>query len=117
MITFIGDTHGHWDVINDILRTIPEDHTVIHVGDSGLYPDAFLEECGLHYEDPIREILIIDGNHDFFPYFENLTGPTKLRKNLTYMPRGTVAEIDGINVGFCGGGQTIDQHRRVLGVD
>jgi len=112
MITFIGDVHAHWPILCEaVLPKIPEDHVVIQVGDIGIWPSVW-DSISLP-----RKVYFIDGNHEYFPYLNGISKVTEIRPNLFYVPRGTVMELDGRQIGFLGGAESIDKAWRTPGYD
>lgn len=108
MITVIGDVHAKFGRLHNILEHIPSHHTVIQVGDFGIWP---------HYREVLengfsRPLYFIDGNHEYFPHLTELSAITELYPNLFYVPRGTYIELDGRKVLFLGGAESIDKEYR-----
>jgi len=126
MIVFIGDLHGAFEWLPTILKNVPRYATLIQVGDFGFWPGHYEMLWkrywvgrpgyfpGLGFEKPMH---IIDGNHEYFPMFYDKTEPTEIWEGALYIPRGTVMEIDGLRIGFMGGGGSVDYKLRKLGVD
>jgi hypothetical protein len=115
MLVFVGDVHGEIELLNAVLAKVPSDVPVIQVGDFGFWPqvrqhmtEQALEVC--------RPIYVIDGNHEYDPWLASLTMPTEVWPNVTFVPRGTVLELDGKRVGCLGGGESIDRAWRIEGV-
>ena len=116
MFAFIGDIHGdfaffHRKPFTDISKNVQ----VIQVGDFGIGPKL------VSYWKPAswlnNPVFFIDGNHEFFPLINGYTKPTAIADGLVYLPRGTVLNMDGIRVGFCGGGFSVDKICRTPGYD
>lgn len=113
MIGIVGDVHAKFGALHKLFVKYPElmeCEAVIQLGDFGLWP-------GYGYTVPPREILWIDGNHEHFPSLAGLTVPTTVAENAVYIPRGTVLQIDGLNVAFLGGAESIDKDMRTPGYD
>ena len=118
MIVFLGDTHAQFEWIPNILNNVPEDATIIQVGDFGFYPTyQSLWERMWKLTGRKNPIYAIDGNHEYFPLFAGITKPTEIWEGVIYVPRATVMEIDGMQVGFMGGAASPDFRIRTLGVD
>jgi len=110
MIVFIGDLHGGFEWLPNILKHVPKDATLIQVGDFGFWPghpQTHWEKVWprLGFEKPMY---VIDGNHEHFPMLRGITEPTEIWKGLIYVPRGNVLDLEGYKVGFMGGGASLD---------
>lgn len=110
-IFVVGDLHGDFVRLKYIEQFVKSEDTVIQVGDFGFY-DTCLGEWDEIFPNgyPCR-ILAIDGNHEDFRILRNYSKDelTEVRKNLFYVPRGYVAEIEGKVFGFLGGGESVDK--------
>lgn len=112
MITVFGDVHGHIPIFRDMIKKVPEDHTIIQVGDMGIWPNSIRQfELGFP-----RPVYFIDGNHEFFPYLNGISEIREIHPNLFYVPRGTVTELDGRKILFLGGAESPDKQWRTPGV-
>lgn len=119
MIAFIGDIHGEFAILNQLLRQLPAEATVIQVGDYGLWPEPALSVSAAMSEylpparpDPCRPVYWIDGNHEYAPLTRGLTEVTQVARNSWFIPRGTVLELDGRRLGFLGGADSVDKQWR-----
>jgi Icc-related predicted phosphoesterase len=123
MIVFVGDTHGDFGWFPKIMKDVPEDATVIQLGDFGFWPGYVKEAWHKAWKKLGRPnpIYAIDGNHEYFPILADITEPTEIWKGVIYVPRGTVLELDHAEgmkrVGFMGGASSIDYKYRTLGID
>ena len=116
MIAFVGDTHGDFGIFHRISNDlVPRDVQVIQVGDFGVVPNLVTKWKRVKQFD--KPIFFIDGNHEYFPLLTTCKKPSAIAEGLVYVPRGTVLEIDGIKIGFCGGGLSIDRRIRTPGFD
>ena len=119
MIMFLGDIHGEFYVLKAIFKKAKEDGTlnapitIIQVGDFGWYPELL---AGRLPELP-WPLYAIEGNHERFPMLKGLNKVTEVKPNLFYVPRGTVLNIDGYDIGFMGGGESVDKAWRQQGID
>lgn len=117
MILLLGDLHGEWGIINSILNgpyrlledrigpeAAAENFVILQVGDFGFYDRRLLEWPDLPFKT-----YAIDGNHEDFRLLRNKKSVTEMRKNLFYVPRGTILDLFGYRVGCCGGGFSIDK--------
>ncbi len=118
MIAFVGDVHRSFGAFAQLVCNLPAViQVVIQVGDLGLRPED------LAPPEPTaprlnRPVWYVTGNHDHEPLYRGLTVPTEMWKNLIYVPRGTVLQLDGRRIAFLGGGDSvIDRAYRCEGVD
>src|SRR6266705_3322652 len=98
-LTLIGDIHGEFRVLHELLKRVPPDAPIIQVGDFGIWPHKLKE-----WVDPGRPIMFLDGNHDAPIHL--VTGEWK---NAQYLPRGTVLELGDSVVLTCGGATSVDR--------
>jgi len=117
----VGDLHGEFGFLPNILKDVPNDATIVQVGDFGVYRSLRNEwEKVLPQLDRFKNpIYFIDGNHEEFPIFYDVdtTVPRNIWPKLTWIPRGTVMEINGLRVGFMGGAASPDKALRKEGMD
>ena len=111
MIVCVGDAHGNSAALAKIVREHPA-ATVIQVGDFGLWP-----QLRRQYVIPERPVYFIAGNHEHHPSIRGITTVTEVWPNALYVPRGTVLELDGKRIGFCGGADSVDCAFRTPQVD
>lgn len=113
-VIFLGDMHGFFKVLDEIVNRgfANEGDTVIQVGDFGvsrgfMNPD-YVKSLFDHL--PYR-LYVIDGNHEDFNVINtwSKTEPTQLAKNVFFIPRGYVMEIEGQLYGFLGGAESVDK--------
>jgi predicted phosphodiesterase len=113
-IMVVGDIHGDSRFLAQVADTIPERHpevtAIIQVGDFGFYPGLIDDFQRVNSTVPIYAI---DGNHEHFPMLTGITEVTEMFPNIFYVPRGTVLEIDGGRVAFCGGAASVDKDIRL----
>ena len=116
MILLLGDIHGNAGVLKQALDISKQSNAVaiIQLGDFGMLPDN--EEW---FRENIRDahipIYFIDGNHDDCRKWTKLEEVTRIwdDRELFYIPRGTVMELDGRIVAFMGGASSIDKNIRL----
>ncbi len=111
MIACIGDIHGSYHGINKLVELgVGDDVTFIQVGDFGYYKHLIKD-----YPETPFKVYFIDGNHEDHKYlFSQANGDvTEVKKNLFYVRRGSVLNIDGYNIGFLGGGCSVDKYIRL----
>lgn len=120
MIALLGDIHGSVEALLSGARSAHKSGAtlLIQVGDFGVYPSYFDALCEAADLSPIP-IYFIDGNHEHYPMVRSWPSstPTTFGTDLTYIPRGTVLELDGLRVGFLGGAGSIDYAYRTAGGD
>lgn len=118
MIMFLGDIHADFYVLKAIFNKAKEDGTldapikIIQVGDFGWSPTLLKDFPKLPWP-----VYAIDGNHEYHPMLKGLDVVTEVKPNLFYVPRGTIMEIDGYQIGFMGGAHSVDKKWRSFGVD
>lgn len=115
MLAFIGDVHGYFNALPHIVKNLPADATVIQVGDFGIWPQTQHDWMRIgHLEKPIY---FIDGNHEYFPWLQDIKEPTTLPgwEGTVYIPRGSILTLEGKRIGFMGGGASVDKAFRQPG--
>lgn len=114
MLLFIGDIHGDLTILRELKKRVDNSYPleIIQVGDFGYWPGIDQQWFGNY---PWK-VYFIDGNHEYFPML-NYATVTELHKNLFYVPRGSVLNIDGYEIGFMGGGFSVDFRYRKEGFD
>lgn len=120
MIAVLGDIHGSNNTLihvldevkafNDNVLNESKITRVIQVGDFGWYPDRIKYFEHINPEIPVE---FIDGNHEDFRLLEGITEVTEMVPNIFYVPRGTVKEVDGRIIGYCGGAASVDKAVRL----
>lgn len=112
MTIFVGDIHGEFEIFHRLLSreaVLDYPESIIQVGDFGHHPGWLKQHP---FVAPPRPVYWIDGNHEWFPDLREIREPTELYPNCIYVPRGTVMELDGKQIGFLGGGDSIDKAYR-----
>lgn len=116
MLAFLGDIHGTVYSLSHALNKLkiqhPEVTALIQVGDFGWYKSRVE---GFKKVEPHIPVYWIDGNHEHFPLLHGLTEVTEVAPNIFYVPRGTVLELDGRRIAFCGGAASVDKEYRIRG--
>lgn len=127
----VGDTHAdvRWLAhVLDRARSLGVE-VVVQVGDFGYWDDsrAFLRLAQRARDQYGVDLWFIDGNHEHFGLLatdvalSRLAGqgprePVALAPGLIYLPRGSRVAIAGLSAVCVGGGVSIDQADRELGV-
>jgi len=129
MIMFVGDLHGSFVILRALIDRVLKDNgylagcvsrgggkssalKIIQVGDFGWYPYLLKEWTTLPFP-----VYAIEGNHEYYPMLTDFTHVTEVKPNLWYIPRGTVKNIDGYDIGFMGGAHSVDRYQRREGFD
>lgn len=113
-IGFVGDIHGQVDALRAIVDECakrPEIKAVIQVGDLGWYQHLIHKWRAQRWDLPVYWI---HGNHEEFPLLRGITEVTEVCPNLFYVPNGTVLELDGRKIAFCGGAASVDKNLRQM---
>ncbi len=109
-ILIIGDCHGQFlPVIRAIreARKLYDIGAAIQVGDFGFY-DHDIKGLLRTYNGFSIPTYVIDGNHEDHEFISD--GLSNLEKfNIFYCPRGSTLELDGAEIGFCGGALNVDR--------
>ena len=106
---FLGDIHGDLHILEDARRKTTG--PLIQVGDFGFSPRTLAWLRGQSFDHPTY---LMEGNHEVHALvpFES-PGFHNIAPNCWIVGRGTVADIDGIRVGFMGGACSIDKAARL----
>jgi predicted phosphodiesterase len=111
MILVTSDTHCCYDTINQQIeyaeallnRALS---CVIHLGDFGIYKSNLHEYFIKKGKRFIRPVYFIEGNHEDFRSFPQLT--EKYKEFFTHIPRGTVCALEGYRFLALGGAAYMD---------
>lgn len=107
MIYLIGDIHGDFWSLKNLLHDIPPEATVVQVGDFGIWPALASRWKTVGID---RDVCFIDGNHDYIPWLDaNSPEPVEIWPHAIYLPRGHVVEVEGQRWLFSGGSKSIDR--------
>lgn len=128
-ILILGDVHCQWAALNRVIFKAFQKHPdithMIQVGDLGYaWPRSKPFEfdrrmCNTmveHVPDEVFErvkntpFYWLDGNHENFDQLDLDGGAWQ--PGITYMPRGSVLEIDGKRLMFFGGAYSVDKYNR-----
>lgn len=133
-IFLFGDTHGILEISKLYPKNFRHGHSldkhdyVIILGDFGLilHPNENIKESRfLDWLDAVPwTTLFIDGNHENFdrlekfPIVDKFNGKvSKINNSVFHLRRGNVYTIAEKTFFTFGGGESIDKHARILGVD
>lgn len=124
-IAFGGDVHGHLGQIKrhmQLAKAANASH-YIQLGDYNLFQDRSWDRDVQHAaEKNDLQVYFIDGNHDNFPYLnelnpDNLEEPIPVTHDVHYLPRNSRLTIDGLTFHAMGGAHSIDENYRTLNRD
>lgn len=124
-IAFIGDLHGNMTAFEYTLTAALRLRvtTIIQAGDFWIYDQP-------HHPDNLERVItrvarnadlapatvdyrFIDGNHENFDWLTpDAADPVPVSEHVTYMPRGTRAQIAGAEILFFGGASSADREHR-----
>jgi UDP-2,3-diacylglucosamine pyrophosphatase LpxH len=111
-VLVVGDVHGHWHALNNVIeKTQPE--IIFQCGDFGYWP-----RNDYYSFDKLKngncKIYWCDGNHEDHEYLKKLES-NEVAPNVFYMKRGSYLTLNGKNILFMGGADSIDKHARTPG--
>jgi UDP-2,3-diacylglucosamine pyrophosphatase LpxH len=119
-LLFLGDHHGEWDFVFDIIKTKKiENCYIICVGDGGegfISKDKQLRQFDIlnnRFKKYNIEYKSIRGNHSDPSYFQGLNRVSL--SNFELIEDYTVMEYDGKKIQFIGGAVSIDRTSRTEG--
>ena len=108
---FIGDIHTKFEYLNKF-----KNKNLIQAGDFGYWPEI-IDFKSIKFNS---NIYFCDGNHENHWELKKLwykRTETKIIENIFYMPRLSYKNIEGYNILFIGGAESIDKNRRTIGFD
>ena len=112
MILLLGDIHGQTGILEEALDISKQSNAcaIIQLGDFGLFQDNE-EWFREHIKDAHIPIYFIDGNHDDCRRWIQYDSIHKVwdDRELYYIPRGTVMELDGQTIAVMGGASSINK--------
>ena len=115
-IIITGDIHNEFSKLNALISRHKPD-LLICCGDFGYWPNVSWAAPLSNIKPQGTKILWCDGNHENHWSLRDRE-TDELHPNVIYMPRGSTYELDdGRTIFFMGGADSIDKHRRKLGVD
>lgn len=114
-ITFIGDTHTRFYHIREILNM--DNDMIISTGDFGYWPCVIDIQNALYFMSrQNKRLYFCDGNHENHWALNELYN-NDIVNNVLYMKRGKVITINGKNILFMGGANSVDKNSRKIGID
>jgi predicted phosphodiesterase len=116
MILLLGDIHSNAGIFRQVIELSKESGAIaiVQLGDFGLFRDNE-DWFRQNIKDAHIPIYFIDGNHDDCSRWIEYEEVTRIwdDRELFYVPRGTVMELDGRTVAFMGGASSIDKKIRL----
>ena len=114
-IIVVGDIHGQFHEINQLIKDERPD-IILACGDFGFWPGQ-VSLSKLELLD--TKLYWCDGNHENHDKLNELTDNTRdqfeIIHNCFYMPRGSILNLNGKNILFVGGADSVDKEWRVKG--
>lgn len=121
MIIFIGDIHGEWGHFNSFINEMYSKHkepiTFIICGDVAYFwlndPEPKIKR------PPYCKIIWIPGNHENWDIIDKYSLGTlhELQDGVFLATFGAIETIEGHNIMFCGGADSVDKNLRMPLVD
>lgn len=121
-LMILGDTHGEWGPLNSLINKKQPD-IIFQCGDFGFWPGMGLNHWPSRLNLHGGKLYWTPGNHEQWWALNQLEEkygkvPIEVEKDIFYMPRGTTLTlIDGTEVLFMGGAESIDKAWRTVGID
>ncbi len=124
-----GDTHGNLNHCLYLIGVAQEQglSDIYQAGDFGFWEhtfkgEKFLDTLNINLQLARKNWYWLDGNHEnlellYAKYDADNDGVHQIRSNIFHMGRGHIKEIDGKNVMFLGGADSVDKRHRTLFVD
>lgn len=111
-LVFVGDIHGDFVFLNEVMQRTPDDVKIIQVGDFGYWPSL-----RPHWEAHVtatHPVYFVDGNHDYIAGLSVHADQPEILWDgrVIHVPRGVVLQLDQLKILFCGGSKSLDRHWR-----
>lgn len=124
---FVGDTHGRFDKLNQLIAQHKPDNVFV-CGDFGYWNEQTFGGPDYNLWDRIvtndTKVYFCDGNHEDFNMLDKLVEqhgyrkPILVAKNVYYCPRGSELILeDGTSVLFFGGAYSVDKPLRIKDIN
>ena len=115
-IYVLGDVHGEWGELNKLINTKHPD-IILQCGDFGFWPHMF----DITIKNYNTKIYWLPGNHEnwdilLHDWDHTLLKNREILPNIYYMRRNDILELNGKNILFFGGGDSIDKMYRRLSI-
>lgn len=109
----VGDIHGRFGYLNKLInKRAPE--VIICCGDFGIWPNIPLSSIKNHN----CKVYFCEGNHENYNELKKIRRskePVEIYKNIFYMSRGSKLTLNGKNILFFGGAESVDKEYRIEG--
>jgi len=109
-IYICGDIHCNFNILNEFIEQ-KKPEIIFQVGDLGVFPDI-----PLIIKNDNTKIYFCPGNHEDWNYLDSLKN-NEIQKNIFYMKKGSILEINNKKILFVGGAISIDKIIRTEGAD
>jgi predicted phosphodiesterase len=128
-VLFVGDTHGDWSRLNQIIKyNMGKMDVIIQLGDFGFWPNPKNIRSGTYGLGEIDTkglpLYWIDGNHEHHDHLKPILHmygydkPINIYGNIHYIPRGCRFDLGGKTTFLgCGGASSIDKEYRTNYID
>ena len=121
-LAFAGDWHANTQWATRMIRHSADEgaQAILHLGDFGMrFMRSYVQDVNKALRDTGLSLYFVDGNHEDFPKLRSFPllgdGTRQLASHLFHLPRGYRFTIDGVGFLACGGGVSVDKHRRAEG--
>ena len=119
-IIVTGDIHAQFGQLNTFINNKKPD-ILLCCGDFGYFPDEKLYSLK-RIKPKDTKIYWCPGNHERWDLLEERFGrrgliPIEIKPNIFYCPIGSYLKIEGKNILFIGGADSIDKDSRIIGID
>lgn len=116
-IIVVGDIHTHFEDLK-LLLNIQNPDIILSVGDFGYWPRQYgcLQNIQNIRLQNHQKLYFCDGNHEDHWELRNLEN-NEIAKNIFYMKRGSILEINNKKIMFIGGAESYDRYQRTIGYD
>lgn len=113
-IIVCGDIHGEFHLLNKLIEREHPD-IILQCGDNAYY---WQKDSIGKIKPQNTQIYFVPGNHEDWDLFENRVGrqglkPVEIEPNIFMCPVGSTLQLQGKNILFVGGADSIDKDRRI----
>ena len=114
-VLVMGDTHGNWGYLNKIIEK-KQPEVILQTGDFG-YWENFSEYQLSMIKNGDTKIYFCDGNHENHSLLKQNGMIQEVAKNIYHCQRGSLLNLNNINILFVGGAESVDKRFRTAGFD
>jgi len=125
-IILCGDLHGNWGALNTLINKKQPD-IVFQCGDFGWWPQWEVTQPVLYGRQKVwshkglkpnnTKVYFCDGNHEQHSILTQNGKIQELYKNVFFCSRGSLLQLEDLNILFAGGASSIDKDQRTPGHD